>query len=269
MDEIHRQLDLQAEIMEVSNKAVNVMLEKTGTNVFNACKEWDYEYPRPALVPSQGTTRIHRILGLSRGLLIPTAQIPEVWEILAGHLAGKQEVALVSALRVFDKACYGVGGPQENTFEVLVRFLYLAAKQYEDEGLITLNQPYQIMLGPPGAGRIGVRESLVHSAKKTQRVTGVLTLPRIIGKPFGSPIKPGWELSSLARHVNHLSPSVAKRLTTLYSALPLPDKDLRKLILSSFKVNNLDYDEAEVVAKEDAVDAEALALLNQLSEMYV
>ena len=269
MDETHRQLDLQDEITKVVSKTLDVMVEKSGTNVINACKEWDYAYPRPALVPSQASAGLARVLALSRGLLIPTAQIPEVWEILVEHLGGKQGVAIPSELRVFEKACYGVSGPQESTFEVLVRFLYFAARQYEAEGLITLNQPYQIMLGPPGAGRIGVREALVHSAKKTQRVTGVLTLSRILGKPFGSPIKPGWELSSLARHVNHLSPGTAKRLTDLYSALPLPDKDLRKLILSSFKVNNLDYDESEVVAQEDAADAEALALLNQLSEMYV
>lgn len=269
MDETQRQRALREEVLDVVNGVADVVIEQTGTNVFNACVEWAYTYPAAAMAPSQASPGLTRILDLSRGLVIPTVQIPGTWGVLVGHLCSGRPTSQASAKLVFDRACFGVDGAQDSTYSMLVRFLYLAAKRYEDEGLTTLNQPYQILLGPPGGGRIGISEARLHSADGIRRLTDVPTLPKVLGKSLGYPVKPGWQLGSLARHVKQLSPSAGGRLTRMYSALPLPDRDLRKLILSPFKLRNIDYDGPEDEVQEDTADTKALALLNQLSEMYV
>lgn len=268
MDATQRQIALQEEIKSVMQPILDTVIEKVGNNIFNACDGWAFTYDPLALVPRNIRGSVRKVLSLTRGLTIPTEEIPGVWQILVDHLdGGRRELVCASAKKLLSSVSFGLESAHESAFAVLVCFLHVAVQRYRDEGLPVLSQNYQIMLGPPGPGRIGIVESLVHGAKRSQRVTGERTIAKILETPIGSPISPGWRLSSLIRHVKQVHHLHAKVLSNLCSALPLPNSELSRLILAGFEMNNLDY--VAPAEEAPAADAQALALLNQLSEMYV
>ena len=268
MDEAQRQIDLQDEIKTIMQPILDTVIEKVGDNIFNASDGWVLSCDPLALVPRNIRGSVRKVLSLTRGLTIPTAEIPDVWQALMDYLGeGRREFSCASARKLLSSISFGLEGAHESAFAVLVCFLHVAVQRYQNEGLPVLNQNYQIMLGPPGVGRIGIVESIVHGAKRSQRVAGERTIAKILETPIGGPISPGWRLSSLIRHVKHVHPPHAKTLSNLCSALPLPNPDLSRLILAGFEMNNLDY--VAPTEEAPAADAQALALLNQLSEMYV
>lgn len=272
MDEAQRQSMLQETVSRFLESTLDLLINRTGSNIFNASGEWAQTYSPAPLLPEGLKSTLGQILSMSRRLTIPTEEIPDAWEGLVACLdEGRKKEALSLADSRLQEVSLGLQGPHGTTFGVLVRFLHCALERYESEGIPVLRQAYQMMLGPPGAGRIGIREAIVHGASTSTRVPDATSIARVLSNPFGEIVNPGWQLSSLARHVRLVSPKHARLLVALYSVLPVYEPKIRALILSPFKMNNVDNVDQDVVDGPAEVDGDphVLALLNQLSEMYV